>query len=162
MQHNDLSILCNDYYSKFSWHSSPYIVTFIFYPLWWELFSNLQIYHTAVLTMAVTLYVTSNVYFSILLHVQCKMAGGLCSSQSLWCLGWWRCHRLNTISTWGEGSMESHTPALKCFCPELTWMIFAQISLDRATHMATSNTKEAEMLGLFCVSGKRGDVSEHC
>ena len=45
-------------------------------------------------------------------------------------------------------------------CSELTWMIFAQISLDKATHMAASNIKRAEKLTpLVCPEGQERLVS---
>lgn len=67
----------------------------------------------------------------------------------------------SAISTQGEGSMKNHTPALKCFCLELTWMIFACISLDTVTHRDTSNIKGAEKLNpLTCSGGEENQKYE--
>lgn len=85
-----------------------------------------------------------------------------CSLQFLWGLAWRRLYHLNAISTLEEGAWRTMYQ-LKCCCPELTWVTFLQISLDKATHMTHLKSRGPRSLTLSCVWKERrtGDISEH-
>lgn len=103
--------------------------------------SNFHMYYIAVVTTVAVLDI----------QVQYKLAGGLCSWQSLWGSGSWD----TTISTQGGGSADDHTLALKYICPELTWVLWAELSSNKETHMATINIQRADKFNiLVCQEGE--------
>lgn len=106
--------------------------------------------------VVILLYIPSSVYLLILLHIPHESAGELCSSLALGAPDGGDF----TLSTPSQDEMKGEEPHTSSYTllPRTHVMIFAQISLDKATPMAASNIKGAEKLNpLVCPEGEGGE-----